>query len=334
MVQELNRDHDLIAATKVNQIRPLEENLRYLKNRLPKAGKQELIALSEALGHHFLALAIASGQIATTRKLSISDYIAQFQEAREHIRRGQVDSWDIVQGKPVEVHLNLRVAFTLSWQQVTDPVQRKLFLIAAWCATDHYISYEVLAGTLVELSGDPLFPNGSKQEASRKKAIKGLVTSAIFNLKHRGLIKAKSQGLPIINTVTAHPLLVHLAREQDPDYTVLTALVKVLAKKTTKYKQFDMTYSFPYIVPHIVKAAVYAECAGLEEAGVLWSNLGYYYHKSAMFTEAREAYKHAILSFEAHLGPESPEAAAMFENPSIIYRDLKDLPAARKTMEP
>ncbi len=124
-----------------------EESLAFLKSALQKRADKddELNTLSERLGHLPLGLELASRYLNGHRRLKVSEYLEQAQEALEHV---SMKNWRADLPAATGHDLDLQRTFALSWMALKDETAQQIFLAAGYLAPNSAIPLEIFERAL------------------------------------------------------------------------------------------------------------------------------------------------------------------------------------------
>jgi tetratricopeptide (TPR) repeat protein len=308
-------------------LRPLQldlfspaESRAFLRQHLPQADAQALDALAKRLGHLPLALELAGRYLKRHRRKRVEDYLAELDQALTH---RSMQGWREELGSSTDHDLDVAVTFALSWKEVESGTAQRLFLIAGYCAPNEPIPYELLERA-AELDQDEC-------------------DEALDYLTGLGLLELEAPDLG----PTIHPLLAEYARALLPLPSPeigrgervgvrgegLSALADALVKMTYQANETGLPERFQPLRPHTRAVAEWAEESDLEQAGALWSNLGYHLKMVADYAGARAAYERALHINEDAFGSMPPEVATALNNLGSVLQDLGDLAGARAAYE-
>ena len=288
------------------------ESLDFLDKALDVAETTEARKeLAERLGSLPLALGLAAAYI-NIRKQGIGGYLKELADISklDSLQADWFRELDIA--NPTDHEQSLFGTFQLSWQELRDEAQQKVFMLAGYLAPNTPVPLEIFKETL-ELEDDAL-------------------AKALYRLNALGLLPSED-GLP-----TIHPLLAAYARAlADASKELLEKLADKLAGLAKQANdQVDQTGSLQWFVPlrsHVLSAGGFAEEAGVQDAASLLGNFGYYLQKIADYQGAKAAFERALEIFEKQLGADHPNIAIVVNNLGIVLQDLGDLPGARTAFE-
>src|SRR5574341_1181736 len=268
-------------------------------------------ALAEKLGRLPLALELAANYI-NINQITVQDYLKELANILQH--ESMQAEWfkELEVTNPTKHDQSLFGTFQLSWREVKDETQQKIFMLAGYCAPNTPIPLEIFKRTL-ELEDKAL-------------------SKAIFRLNGLGLLPS-ANGLPSI-----HPLLAAYSRALAlSSKDLLEKLAGKLAGIAEQAnKQVDQTGRFGWFEPlrsHLLSTAEFAEEAGVQDAANLLGELGYYLEKIADYKGARSADERALKIFERVLGADHPTVAIVVNNLGQVLADLSDLAGAKAALE-
>jgi hypothetical protein len=272
----------------------------------------DLDRLADRVGHLPLALDLVGRYLARQPQVTTSGYLRRLAslERRLGTPRGKVARPSAVLG--------------LSLSEIEKRAARRLFLAAGYCAPDEPIPTEVFRRV------------GGLGQADCDKELATLVDL--------GLLMPGRSGIgPMIQ-----PLVARFARmaarsdgagaEDDGEdgegegTSVLADLADVLGMLTYQATQADILAS-GLLRPHLETAAMAADGAGLEQASMLWNNLGYYRKMTGDYAGARTVFERALARNEALHGPAHPSVALDLNNLGLVLQDQGDLRGARVLIE-
>ena len=288
-----------------------QESFDFLQKTLDKSETQEeKKRLAEKLGNLPLALELAVSYI-NINNISTSDYIGQLDNliTHESMQNDWFTELDIT--SPTKHDLSLLGTFQLSWQEVKDELQKKIFIISGYCAPNTPIPLEIFKES----------PEQDDKELSK----------ALYRLNSLGLLRT------IDEKPTIHPLLADYARYLDKEKTILSALTQSLVDIVNK-RSIDVDRSGNYsiftpLLPHIQLVAENADMANIQGAGYLWNDLGYHVSALANYIDAKTFYERALLIDEATFGPDHPDVARDVSNLGTALQDLGDYAGAKTMFE-
>jgi tetratricopeptide (TPR) repeat protein len=287
-----------------------EESVLFLEKTLDQVETREARkSLADKLGYLPLALALAASYISIT-KIGIEGYLKELEDV-SRLDAEQV-KWfkalDIV--SPTEHERSLFGTFQLSWRELTEETQQKVFMIAGYLAPNTPIPLEIFEETL---------------DLEQKE-----LSLVLSRLNALGLLPLMDE-LPII-----HPLLAAHARSLSTK-ELLEQLVDTLAMLAGEANyQIDQTGSLGWFVPlrsHVLSVAEFVEAASIQGASNLFGNFGYYFHEIADYNGAKAAYERALKIDEANYGPDHPKVAIRVSALGLVLRDLGDFEGAKAALE-
>jgi tetratricopeptide (TPR) repeat protein len=287
------------------------ESRRFLRLHLSerRATNAELRALARRLDGFPLALEIAGLYLKSTR-VSVAKYLEGLDNVCDDLAPATQDWLEKEFGSPTAHKLNLAATLDLSWERVADEAARRVFLLAGFCAPNQPIPWELLeqAAELEEKACD----------------------EAVGTLAGLGLLEMEdAEAGPAI-----HPLLAEYARTvSTSEEGVLSALGDALATLAERANESNLPACFAPLRPHVEVVAPAAEEAGVEQAGMLWNEMGCYLHAVADYATARAAFERALAIDEQAFGPDHPNVARDINNLGWLLRDLGDLATARAAFE-
>jgi tetratricopeptide (TPR) repeat protein len=127
-----------------------------------------------------------------------------------------------------------------------------------------------------------------------------------------------------------HPLLAEYARALAiSDKSILTDLAGALVAFASQANEGGLPARFIPFRPHVEVAAPAAEETGIEQAGLLWNELGSHLETLADYTGARAAFERALAVDEVAFGLDHPRVARDVNNLGIVLQNLGDLAGAR-----
>ena len=288
-----------------------QESFDFLQKTLDKnETHEEKKRLAEKLGNLPLALELAVSYININNILT-SDYIGQLDNliTHESMQNDWFKELDIT--SPTKHDLSLLGTFQLSWQEVKDELQQKIFIISGYCAPNTPIPLEIFKES----------PEQDNKELHK----------ALYRLSSLGLLRTIDEKPSI------HPLLADYARYLDKEKKILSALTQSLVD-IVKKRSLDVDRSGNYsiftpLLPHIQLVAENADMANIQGAGYLWNDLGYHVSALANFTEAKIFHERALLIDEANFGPNHTDVARDVSNLGAVLQDLGDYVGAKTMYE-
>ncbi len=303
-----------------------EEARDFLRRYLPpeRATDADLDALAERLGYLPLALELAGRYLHALAALSVADYLARLEDVFAH---RSMQNWRPEEGSPTAHDLNLWATFHLSWERVSNPDARRLFLACGYLAPNTPIPAAILRLVVED------------EEA---------LAEALDDLSNLGLLTPPPEP-------TVHPLLAEfardLARSEDapPDWDAAAFLESLADLAVRTNREVDRTGDYSLYAPLVPHVRATAEIAGAdgpapsvgtdgypsfkEAAARLWNSLGYHLHDVADYTGARDAYERALRIDKAVFGPDHPNVARDVNNLGGVLQALGDLEGARAAFE-
>jgi tetratricopeptide (TPR) repeat protein len=284
-----------------------EESRAFLRRYLPetRAADADLAGLAERLGRLPLALELAGRYLERLPRLTVADYLARLADIWNH---RSMRGWREEMGNPTGHDLDLLSTFALSWERVTDETARRLFLLAGHCAPNRPIPCELLERA-AELDAETC-------------------DEAMSVLTGLGLLELDDPHAG----PTIHPLLAEYARNLVSE-PVLSDLASVLSPLTYQSHETGLPDCFTPLRPHVEQVAVAAEAAGLEDAGVLWNNLGGVLQALGDLAGAQGAFERALAIWQEVYGEEHPRVATGTNNLGSVLQAQGDLAGARAAYE-
>ena len=292
------------------------ESLDFLDKTLehqetPEAKKE----LTEKLGYLPLALGLAAAYI-NIKKQGIEGYLKEFGDISklDSLQTEWFKELDIT--NPTQHEQSLFGTFQLFWREVKDEIGQKVFMIAGYLAPNTPIPLEIFKETL-ELEDDAL-------------------AKALYRLNSLGLLPSEN-GLP-----TIHPLLAAYARtlatssntsSKEPLQKLSNKLVWLAKQANDRMSQTGSLGWFLPLRSHVLTVGGFAEEAGVQDAGNLWGNLGYYLRRIADYQGAKSAHVQALKLTEAAYSPDHPDVAIHVNNLGLVLKALGDLAGARAAYE-
>jgi tetratricopeptide (TPR) repeat protein len=267
--------------------------------------------LVKELGYLPLALELAVKYI-NIAGIGIGGYLAKFTNIPK-LEAEQVkwlEELDVT--SPTKHDQSLFGTFQLSWREVKDKIQQKIFMLAGYCAPNTPIPREIFKETLVLKYED--------------------LSIALYRLNALGL-------LPVTNELPSiHPLLAAYARTLDASSKdLLIKLADILATHAKQAKdKMDETGSPGWFVPlhpHVVAAIEAAEEVDKEHTAILLSNLGHYLYKVADYQGAKSAFERALKIDDESHGPRQKNVVSDVSNLGSAMRALGDLVGAKAALE-
>jgi len=292
-----------------------EESREFLRGYLPEnragATDADVDGLGERLGHLPLALELAGRYLDGHPRLTVADYLERLEEVWEH---PSMAGWREKLGSPTGHDLELAKTFALSWERVEEEEARRVFLLAGYCAPNQAIPCELLEQAA-----------GLEREEC-DGALSVLIGSGLLEMED-------AEAGPLV-----HPLLAEYARRVDspgegekPES--LPALADALGTLTYQALESGLPARFAPLRPHVETATRAAQEANLEQAGMLWNNLGSHLQMVADYAGARESLERALAIDERVYGPDHPNVARDVNNLGMVLKDLGDLADAQEAYE-
>jgi tetratricopeptide (TPR) repeat protein len=302
------------------------ESREFLRRYLPgeRAIDADLDRLAARLGHLPLALELAGRYLQRNPSLTVTAYQEGLEEIWGHPSMARFRK-DL--GGPTD-NLDLAASFAVSWQQVTDEVTRRLFLLAGYCAPGHAIPHELLKQALL---ARPV--HGFSQRLTRlwkKRPSPVNYDQALDVLTGLGLLGVQDhRANPII-----HPLLAEYARHQARENRhILSALADALGSLAPQADEKYLPSHFAPLRPHAEAIAPVAEAAKLRCAGKLWNDLGYHLYRVADYRSAQTAFEHALTLDERRYGRRHPFVATRLNNLGNVLQAVGVLGEAKVAFE-
>jgi tetratricopeptide (TPR) repeat protein len=293
------------------------ESLDFLKKALNSDEILEIQkVLAKELGYLPLALELAAKYI-NIAGIGIGGYLAELVNVSK-LESEQV-KWfkELDVTNPTQHDQSLFSTFQLSWQEVKDDIQRKIFMIAGYCAPNMPIPREIFKETL---------GLGNKD-----------LKKALYRLNTLGLLSIDDEfdKLPM---PSIHPLLAAYARTWSVNSKELlenlAGKLAMLAKQANN--QMDLTGSPGWFVPlhpHIIIIIEAARLVDQKDTALLLSNLGHYLNTVADYRGAKSAYEQALKINEATFGPYHPNVATAVNNLGSVLQALDNLAGAEIAFE-
>jgi tetratricopeptide (TPR) repeat protein len=304
------------------------ESREFLRRYLPgeRAVDADLGRLAGRLGHLPLALELAGRYLQRNPSLALTAYQADLEEIWDHPSMARFRK-DL--GGPTD-NLDLAASFAVSWQQVTDEMTRRLFLLAGYCAPGHSIPRELLEQALL---AQPTrgFWRLIKLWKRKKRPSPMDYDQALDVLTGLGLLGVQKdhRADPII-----HPLLAEYARHQVRKKNhILSALADTLGSLALQANKKDLPADFIPLRAHLEIVAPAAEAAKLQCAGKLWNDLGYHLYRVADYCGAQTAFKHALALDERCYGRRHPIVAIRLNNLGNVLQAVGILGEAKAAFE-
>jgi hypothetical protein len=207
----------------------------------------------------------------------------------------------LTEHSPTRHATSLQATFQVSWQRLNNALAAHLFRLAGWCAPNAAISARLLWEAAAEAATTS--PESSSNDSSAdRRSVPPECDKALNRLYALGLAR-RLPGGPAL-----HLLLAEFARLQAQPGD-LEHLAEALIDLSSAALKTDLPAECAPLRPHLQAAAGWAEQAGLEDAGTLWNNLGYYMKTLAEYPLAKAAYARALAMAEKAFGPEHPKVA-------------------------
>jgi tetratricopeptide (TPR) repeat protein len=288
------------------------DSLRFLKKILEQpATAKDKKSLAKSLGYLPLALEMAAYYININR-MDPQEYLEELENTPGH--ESMEAEWYRDEDAPSHTKHDpsLFSTFQLSWREIKDETQQKIFMIAGYLAPNTPIPLEIFQETL-----------GMDKRALLK---------ALYRLDSIGLLPA-ANGLP-----TIHPLLGSYARTLATSSEGLLERLSYELAKLAKHanEQVDQTGNLGWFVPlrpHITTTVEFAEKMELPIAAKLLSNLGYYLQKVADYKEAKSAFARALKIDETVYGPHHAEVATDLNNLGFTMYTMSEFASAKSALE-
>jgi tetratricopeptide (TPR) repeat protein/cellulose biosynthesis protein BcsQ len=285
-----------------------EESHAFLQRYLPEDEVQALDNLAERLGHLPLALEMAGRYLKRRRRKRVVDYLEELDQPLHH---HSMRNWREELGNPTGHDLDMMATFALSWEEISDETAQRLFLIAGYCAPGEPIPYKLL-----ERAAD-------LEQDVCDETLDRLISLGLLDLK------ASNVG------PTIHPLLSEYARASDMTLgkDLLSDLSSAMMAATGEALDTGFPERFQLLRPHARAVAKWAEEKGIEQAGMLWSNLGSHLYIVADYAGARASLRRALALWREAYGEEHPLVATALNNLGNVQQTLGDLEGARGSYE-
>lgn len=304
--------------------------LRRLSPRLIQTPNAEIEPLAEHLGDLPLALDLAGRYLAVRRSLSVDEYLKQLDQQGSALNHSSLKNW-AKDASPTAHETNLAATFLLSWKQlgnsIIDKLAKKFFIVSGYLAANVPISHDVF-----------LYFSVSKETWDNARDTIGYVDFAKIDFSKYddavddSLLRLQELGL-INETFALHPLLAEFAITQENDNKNLIALANIMAILSTKLNDSGIPKDFLPLLPHMESISQHAEHAEIEDAGVLWNNLGYHYNHVGQYITARIAFEHALKIDEKVFGANYRHLSIRYSNLGGILETLGDFDGAKKYYE-
>jgi tetratricopeptide (TPR) repeat protein len=314
--------------------------LRRLAPRLEKVDDQKLDRIAERSGDMPLALELAGRYLQARNRLGVEWFLHELEQARV-LPPAALGSW-FAEGHP-KPDRQAADLFLLHWQRLegdAGEIARWIFLTASYCAPGAPIPAEALAKAVENRIGaepnlikrtyrrwlGPLRSKFAKTVGKENQAGQG------FN---RGLKRLMEMGLatPVEQAICIHPLLGELGRALPVETALLEGLTSALIDLFYAANINRTPEEGRRLRAHAEAVAAQAEAAGLEQAGWLWNELGYYLNMISEYEAARDCLERALRIDERIFGPEHPYVAIYVNNLGRALWSLGDLPGARLNFE-
>ena len=281
-----------------------KESRAFLREYLSeeRATDAELDGLAERLGHLPLALELAGRYLKSAARLTVGEYLEKIENVWAH---ASMADWRAELGNPTGHDLDLAETFAASWERVEDETARQVFLMLGWCAPNEAVPCEVLE-------------KAAELDTERCDAAVGV-------LAELGLVEVEDPQAGAL----VHPLLAEFGRSLAGAGEALEAVAEALGTLTQEAGESGLPARFVPLRAHVEAVVPVAEEAELEDAGMLWNNLGYHLEDVADYAGARECYGRALAIDERVFGPDHPEVATDVNNLGSVLHDLGDLEGAR-----
>jgi tetratricopeptide (TPR) repeat protein len=314
--------------------------LHRLAPRLEKVDDQKLDRIAERFGDMPLALELAGRYLQDRKRLGVERFLHELEQARD-LAPAALGSW-FAEGHPEPVRQAADL-FLLHWQRLegaAGEMARWIFLTAAYCAPGAPIPAEALAKAVEIRTGAE--PNPIKRTYRRwlgplrlkfaKTVGKENQAGQGFN---RGLKQLVELGLatPVEQGICIHPLLGELGRALPVETALLEGLTSALIDLFYAANINRTPEEGGRLRAHAEAVAAQAEAAGLEQAGWLWNELGYYLNMISEYEAARDCLERALRIDQRIFGPEHPYVAIYVNNLGRALWSLGDLPGARLNFE-
>jgi tetratricopeptide (TPR) repeat protein len=286
-----------------------EESTDFIEKTLPRESLEARKKLADQLGSLPLALELAVNYINITG-LGIEEYLKELTDLSK-LETEQVKWFQKMEvPNPTEHEQSLFGTFQLSWQEVKDEIEQKIFMISGYCAPNTPIPLEIFSTTL---------------ELDDKD-----ISIALYRLNSLALLPV-TEKLPSI-----HPLLAAYARTLSSKELLekLAGKLAVLAKQAND--QVNQTGSLAWFVPlrpHVRAVADYGEADRSTDAAILLNELGVYLRNIADYKSAKTAYERALKIDEAVYGLDHSDVAIDVNNLGVVLLDLGDLAGAKAAYE-
>lgn len=289
------------------------ELLQKLAPRLEEIPEEELDLIADRLGDLPLALDLAGRYLEDRPDLSPADYLAELEGAGGPLRHLEnLLGW--VRGSPTNIETSLEKIFVTSRDRLQgdfeEPLAIEVFTACGYCAPNAPIPLELLAKAVRK--NDPK----GRQEFDR----------ALRRLYELGLLTPTDNFRPSI-----HPLLSEFAQQggistaaQAEEAGVLSRVAEVLTTLTKQAYETGLPADFARLRPHLEVVARRAQRAGLDQAAVLWNELGVHLCQIAEFAAARNVHESALAIDEAAHGSDHPNVARDLGYLGRVLKDLGD----------
>ncbi len=301
------------------------ESLALLRRIAPRLGRlpdASLEPLAERLGDLPLALDLAARYLKDVDDLSPEDYLIELQQAEAGLLHDSLQDWS--EHSPTRHATSLEATFRISWQQLQgdadlDVQARRIFLACGYCAANISIPL-----ALVEAS------QGAGSAAARRE-----LRRALRKLYTLGLCSQEAAGPAL------HPLLADYARALDgrarqapeQDTGALAGMAAAISQLAARANESGLPGDFTPLRQHVESLAPHAEAAGLDQAPLLWNELGFHYTHAGYYKRARPVFERALALYKQTLGEKHPSTITCLGNLGTLASQMGDLPRARQLLQ-
>ena len=291
--------------------------LRKLVPRLEKVPDEELDKVADRLGNLPLALDLAGRYLEDRKSLGVEGFLQELEKAGGALGHSALKDWTA--HNPTLHATNLAATFSLSWNKLartgmpSTSQSHRLFRAAGYCAANTPIPWEVFY----------------RIEEAEEGGEQAEVDKSLNTLENKGLVGLAEAGAVI------HPLLAEFARLQDgtAEKSALPGLAEALGELSYDANESGLPEQSKPLRAHMESAAGWAEQKELEQAGMLWNNLGSHLNDMAEYAGAKAAYERALRIGESTFGSDHPNVAIWVNNLGGVLYTQGDYAGAQAAYE-
>ncbi|MBN1449592.1 MAG: tetratricopeptide repeat protein, partial [Anaerolineales bacterium] len=287
------------------------ESLEFLGRTLDReASKKDRKALAEKLGYLPLALELAANYINIT-EFEISHYMQELEDILAH--ESMQEEWfkELEITNPTDHELSLLATFQLSWQELKDENQQRIFKIIGYCATNVPIPLDIFKQVL---------------DLDNKE-----VKSDLYRISAIGLVRL-AEDKPLV-----HPIISEFARFKDKNKLMLEPLLSSLVLLLNSINgEIDTTGNASLLdvyYLHAVEIAEHAKKTKLDSLSDLYYELAYFGDTVATYNDVEKWVRKALELDKHNYGVEHAKTLHDLNALGGVLTDLGKYDEAKETLE-